>query len=492
MKIGQWWVLSHISILDTFIKINSIQSDIWTCQLYIGWRFSQHWVSITQHGAVLASLTIPNSTAELLPGTPTHQKMLESAETCIQCIQTRDSRNQCMAANFKPSSGCKGASPYQSPNLHHSRWVTPVHGTHPCRSDGCGWVPSKRISPLALLSYTREIPDALAPKTSWWPCASTRPTVLHCKCHTGTCAPHGHTTQWWVDATLPAKNACTHKSPRARSVTENARSSSMRRRQIKSCYKATACAVVDVSGSYSFLSQFWVSGTKMNVIGPKDSMAWFLLESMINALDNMQYNSMTKRTQLRGDTLISTENRPGICGQTITITTEITSDIRRPPHISHQTFTTAVGSPLFTGHTRAGATAAAESPASALAHWPCCHTPGKSRMRWPQRQVGDRAPAPGQRCSIASATQAHVRHTGTCAPHRHTKWWVDAKAVIHWSKWTWPTSPASSPSQWWLNCNRSICYLQSSISEKANAKTQQRMELSYIFTARDKTQETHI
>ena len=107
----------------------------------------------------------------------------------------------------------------------------------------------------------------------------------------------------------------------------------------------------------------------------------------------------------------------------------ILSEIRRPPHFSHQTFTTAVGSPLFTGHTRAGATAAAESPASALAHWPCCHTPGKSQMRWPQRQVGDRAPAPGQRCSIASATQAHVRHTGTCAPHRHTKWWVDAKAL---------------------------------------------------------------
>ena len=95
------------------------------------------------------------------------------------------------------------------------------------------------------------------------------------------------------------------------------------------------------------------------------------------------------------------------------------SEIGRPPHFSHQTFTTAVGSPLFTGHTRAGATTAAESPASALAHWPCCHTPGKSQMRWPQRQVGDRAPAPGQRCSIASATQAQVPHRHMCATQAH-------------------------------------------------------------------------
>ena len=125
------------------------------------------------------------------------------------------------------------------------------------------------------------------------------------------------------------------------------------------------------------------------------------------------------------------------------------SEIRRPPRFSHQTFTTAVGSPLFTGHTRAGATAAAESPASALAHWPCCHTPGKSQMRWPQRQVGDRAPAPGQRCSIASATQAQVPHRHMCATQAHNTMVGGRQSTycIHWSKRTCPTSPASSPSQ---------------------------------------------
>ena len=49
-------------------------------------------------------------------------------------------------------------------------------------------------------------------------------------------------------------------------------------------------------------------------------------------------------------------------------------------------------------HRGVAAVKTAASPASALAHVPCCHTPTNWPMRWPQGRP-DCAFAPGQRCS---------------------------------------------------------------------------------------------